>query len=86
MSYAVNVTTTPATRTEQVYDILRAELLNGGLHPGQKLKMVELTERFGVDTEAAQQIAFGAGGNVRAALLDAEAHLDVIAYRALKAA
>ena len=48
MSYAVGVTTTPATRTEQVYEILRGELLNGGLHPGQKLKMVELTERFGV--------------------------------------
>ena len=45
-----------------------------------------LTERFGVDHDAAQQIAFGAGGNVRAALLDAEAHLNVIAYRALKAA
>jgi DNA-binding GntR family transcriptional regulator len=42
------VTTTPATRTEQVYDLLRSELLNGVLHPGQKLKMVELTERFGV--------------------------------------
>ena len=46
MSYAARVTT--ATRTEQVYEILRGELLNGGLHPGQKLKMVELTERFGV--------------------------------------
>jgi DNA-binding GntR family transcriptional regulator len=42
------VATTPLTRTEQVYDILRGELLNGDLHPGQKLKLVELTERFGV--------------------------------------
>jgi DNA-binding GntR family transcriptional regulator len=42
------VTTTSATRTEQVYDVLRSELLNGVLQPGQKLKMVELTERFGV--------------------------------------
>jgi DNA-binding GntR family transcriptional regulator len=42
------VTTPPATRTEQVYEILRSELLNGVLHPSQKLKMVELTERFGV--------------------------------------
>src|ERR1700735_4199839 len=48
MSYNVSVTTNPATRTEQVYEILRGELLNGGLHPGQKLKMVELTDRFGV--------------------------------------
>src|SRR6202050_3889919 len=47
MSYTTGVTT-PATRTEQVYDVLRGELLNGGLHPGQKLKMVELTDRFGV--------------------------------------
>jgi DNA-binding GntR family transcriptional regulator len=47
MSYTTGVTT-PATRTEQVYEILRSELLNGGLHPGQKLKMVEFTERFGV--------------------------------------
>src|ERR1700757_4232688 len=48
MSYGVAVATIPATRTEQVYDVLRSELLNGVLHPGQKLKMVELTERFGV--------------------------------------
>jgi DNA-binding GntR family transcriptional regulator len=42
------VTAAPGTRTEQVYDLLRSELLNGFLHPSQKLKMVELTERFGV--------------------------------------
>src|SRR5207244_8134827 len=46
-SYDVGVTTTPATRTEQVYEVLRSELLNGVLRPGQKLKMVELAERFG---------------------------------------
>ena len=48
MSYAEGVATTPVTRTEHVYEILRGELLNGGLRPGQKLKLVELTERFGV--------------------------------------
>ena len=47
MSYTFGVTI-PATRTEQVYEVIRSELLNGVLHPGQKLKMVELTERFGV--------------------------------------
>src|SRR6201982_4115719 len=47
MGYAIGVTT-PATRTEQVYEVIRSELLNGGLRPGQKLKMVELTGRFGV--------------------------------------
>jgi len=31
-----------------VYDLLRSDLLNGVLQPDQKLKMVELTERFGV--------------------------------------
>jgi DNA-binding GntR family transcriptional regulator len=48
MGYAEGVATTPLTRTEQVYEILRGELLNGGLRPGQKLKLVELTGRFGV--------------------------------------
>src|ERR1700744_1804827 len=48
MGYAEVVATTSVTRTEQVYDILRGELLNGALHPSQKLKMVELTVRFGV--------------------------------------
>jgi DNA-binding GntR family transcriptional regulator len=55
MSYAVCVTTTPATRTERVYEILRSELLNGGLHPGQKLKMVELTDRFGVSQSVVRE-------------------------------
>src|SRR6266704_1383471 len=47
MSYPIGVTA-PATRTEQVYEVIRSELLSGVLHPGQRLKMVELTERFGV--------------------------------------
>jgi len=49
------VTATPATRTERVYEILRSDLLNGGLHPGQKLKMVELTERFGVSQSVVRE-------------------------------
>jgi DNA-binding GntR family transcriptional regulator len=48
MSYAGGVATSPVTRTERVYEILRTELLNGSLRPGQKLKLVELTARFGV--------------------------------------
>src|ERR1700745_4415259 len=47
MGYAKGVAA-PATRTEQVYDLLRAELLNGGLRPAQELKMGELRETFGV--------------------------------------
>ena len=49
------MTATPATRTERVYEILRSDLLNGGLHPGQKLKMVELTERFGVSQSVVRE-------------------------------
>jgi DNA-binding GntR family transcriptional regulator len=51
----VPVATTSVTRTERVYEILRGELLNGGLHPGQKLKMVELTERFGVSQSVVRE-------------------------------
>ena len=40
-----------------------------------------LVERFGVPPAVANQIAFGAGGCVRAALLDAEAWLDVTAFK-----
>jgi DNA-binding GntR family transcriptional regulator len=55
ISYAVGVTTSPVTRTEQVYEMLRSDLLNGVLHPGQKLKMVELTERFGVSQSVVRE-------------------------------
>src|SRR5258707_9510031 len=53
--YAVDVTAAPATRTEQVYEVLRSELLNGVLYPSQKLKMVELTERFGVSQSVVRE-------------------------------
>ena len=43
------------TRTEQVYEVIRSDLLNGGLRPGQKLKMVELTERFGVSQSVVRE-------------------------------
>src|SRR6202167_2124784 len=55
MSYAMGVATTPVTRTEHVYEILRGERLNGGLRPSQKLKMVELTERFGVSQSVVRE-------------------------------
>src|SRR6201987_4313755 len=55
MSYNTGVATTPATRTEQVYDLLRSDLLNGFLQPSQKLKMVELTERFGVSQSVVRE-------------------------------
>ena len=46
MLYRVN--NSPVTRGEKVYDVLRAELLNGVLCPGDKLRMVELASRFEV--------------------------------------
>src|ERR1700691_4719926 len=55
MSYAMGVATTPVTRTEHVYEILRGERLNGGLQPSQKLKMVELTDRFGVSQSVVRE-------------------------------
>jgi DNA-binding GntR family transcriptional regulator len=55
ISYAVGVTTSAVTRTEQVYELLRSDLLNGVLHPSQKLKMVELTERFGVSQSVVRE-------------------------------
>jgi DNA-binding GntR family transcriptional regulator len=47
----------PATRTEQVYGVLRAELLGGVLRPSQKLKMIELTTRFGVSQSVVREAA-----------------------------
>jgi DNA-binding GntR family transcriptional regulator len=38
-----------------VYDRLRSDLLNGVLHPSQKLKMVELTDRFGVSQSVVRE-------------------------------
>src|ERR1700752_3462867 len=42
------VSNSPGTRGEEGYDVLRFELLNGVLCPGQKLRMVELAHRFTV--------------------------------------
>lgn len=43
------------TRTEVVYDVIRADLLNGELCPGQKLRMVELAARFGVSQSVVRE-------------------------------
>ncbi|HEV3357918.1 MAG TPA: GntR family transcriptional regulator [Pseudonocardiaceae bacterium] len=40
------MTTPRGTRTEEVYAVLRADLLKGAFSPGQKLRVVELGERF----------------------------------------
>jgi len=49
------VTASTPTRTEEVYDVLRSELLNGVLAPGQKLRMVELSDRFGVSQSVVRE-------------------------------
>jgi DNA-binding GntR family transcriptional regulator len=45
----------PATRTNEVYDLLRTELLTGTLAPGEKLKLVELAHRFGVSQSVVRE-------------------------------
>jgi DNA-binding GntR family transcriptional regulator len=45
----------PVTRGEEVYDVLRAELLNGVLNPGEKLPMVELAGRFSVSQSVVRE-------------------------------
>jgi DNA-binding GntR family transcriptional regulator len=46
ISYAAAVSNSTVTRGEEVYDVLRSDLLNGVLRPGTKLRMVELARRF----------------------------------------
>jgi DNA-binding GntR family transcriptional regulator len=56
INYAVPVINSPVTRGEEVYDVLRAELLNGLLHPGDKLRMVELAGRFSVSQSVVREV------------------------------
>jgi DNA-binding GntR family transcriptional regulator len=51
----LRVTASPPTRTGEVYDVLRSELLNGVLAPGQKLRMVEFSDRFGVSQSVVRE-------------------------------
>jgi DNA-binding GntR family transcriptional regulator len=49
------MSTTPTTRTEEVYEVLRSELLGGAFTPGQKMKMLELGERFGTSQSVVRE-------------------------------
>jgi DNA-binding GntR family transcriptional regulator len=49
------VSAPPSTRTEELYDVLRSDLLNGVFSPGQKLRMVELAGRFGVSQSVVRE-------------------------------
>jgi DNA-binding GntR family transcriptional regulator len=55
INYAVPVINSPVTRGAEVYDVLRAELLNGVLCPGEKLRMVELAHRFSVSQSVVRE-------------------------------
>ncbi|MGB8404739.1 MAG: GntR family transcriptional regulator [Mycobacterium sp.] len=44
------------TRGGQVYHVMRYELLNGSPQPGQKLRMVQLAERFGVSQSVIREV------------------------------
>ncbi|WP_329406909.1 GntR family transcriptional regulator [Nocardia vinacea] len=46
----------PATRTEVLYDVLRSEVLNGKLAPGEKLRLVEFGDRFGVSQTVVREV------------------------------
>jgi DNA-binding GntR family transcriptional regulator len=43
------------TRTADVYQVLRAEILNGVFEPGQRLKLVALGKRFGVSLSVVRE-------------------------------
>jgi DNA-binding GntR family transcriptional regulator len=49
------VSISPVTRGEEVYDELRSELLNGARCPGTKLRMVELARRFEVSQSVVRE-------------------------------
>jgi DNA-binding GntR family transcriptional regulator len=49
------VVNSPVTRGAEVYDVLRAELLNGVFCPGEKLRMVELARRFSVSQSVVRE-------------------------------
>jgi DNA-binding GntR family transcriptional regulator len=49
------MSTSAANRVEEVYAALRIDLLNGVFQPGQKLKTVELGERFGVSQSVVRE-------------------------------
>lgn len=43
------------TRSEEVHDRIRADILGGRLRPGHRLKFPELSERYGVSTGAVRE-------------------------------
>jgi DNA-binding GntR family transcriptional regulator len=44
-----------ATRTGEVYEALRADILNTGIEPGSKLKIAQLSNRFGVSLSVVRE-------------------------------
>lgn len=48
-------TATPTTRAGAVYEQIRADILRGRLQPGQRLRFVELTERYSVSQSVVRE-------------------------------
>jgi len=51
----VTANPTPANKTEEVFESLRADLLSGRLEPGQRMKSQELGSRFGVSLSVVRE-------------------------------
>lgn len=50
-----NAKTSPASRTQHVYEQIRVDLLNGRLQPGEKLIISELCQRFSANQSAVRE-------------------------------
>jgi DNA-binding GntR family transcriptional regulator len=44
-----------STRTDEVYQVLHKDLLNGRIAPGERLRLVELSARFGVSQSVTRE-------------------------------
>jgi len=51
----VTTNPTPANKTEEVFESLRADLLSGRVEPGQRMKSQELSSRFGVSLSVVRE-------------------------------
>jgi DNA-binding GntR family transcriptional regulator len=45
-----------STRTDEVYQVLRKDLLNGRIAPGEKLRLLELSARFAVSQSVTREV------------------------------
>jgi len=55
MSYSMHMVVPKATRTAEVYAALRADILNTEIEPGARLKIADLSSRFGVSLSVVRE-------------------------------